>query len=107
MAEKSAASKRSKKQTLVFEPADFRRLFKYLPLKVFRKVTNIEQLIIAEYKKKHDDKSPPFIHINKTAEKRHQQMSTLDDWNGTILEQLDFNWPSKHKTYVIEAFHLV
>ncbi|XP_055295613.1 uncharacterized protein LOC129565135 isoform X2 [Sitodiplosis mosellana] len=99
MAEKSTESKRSKKSTLVFEPADFRRLFKYLPLNVFREVTNIEQLITAEYKKKHDNKLPPVIHINKTAEKHHKHMSTLDDWKGTILEQLDFNWPSKPKTH--------
>lgn len=85
----------------LFEPADFRRLFKYLPMNVLRRYTNIEQLIIAEYKKKHK-KPPPGIHINKAIEKYHKEISELDDWNASILGKLDFNWSSKDKTYVIK-----
>lgn len=92
-------SKRSGK--IDFEPADFRRLFKYLPLNVFRKYTNIEQLLSAEYAEKHD-KQPPGIYINKATAKYHQKMTKSDDWQGSILEKLDFIWPSKHKLYVIE-----
>lgn len=84
-----------------FEPDDFRRMFKYLPINVLRRYTNIEQLIIAEYMKKHK-KPPPGIHINKAIEKYHKQLTELDDWKGTILAKLNFNWPSGEKMYIIK-----
>lgn len=84
--------KSGKKQ---FEPADFHRLFKYLPQNVLRKFTNIEKLIVAEYQKKHN-KPPPNIYINKTIKKYHRKISK-DDWNEPIFDRIDFNWSKKSK----------
>lgn len=100
MAEKSKKSKKPKKPAVQIDSDEFPRLFKYLPLDVFRKYTNIEDLITAQYKKTHKGKSPPGIHMNKYAERYHKQMTELDDWQGTILEKLDYKWPSEHKEYV-------
>lgn len=102
MAQESKKLKQCGKK--LFEPADFQRLFKYLPLNVLRKYTNIEKLIIDEYEKKHD-KPPPGIYVNKTIKKYHKIMKSKYDWKEPI-DQLDFRWPKKDKTYVIRLLHL-
>lgn len=93
MAEQSIKTIRCGKKR--FDSADFHRLFKYLPLNVFRKFTNIEELIVAEYQKK-NNKSPPNIYINKTIKKYHTKISN-DEWNEPIFDRIDFNWSKKSK----------
>lgn len=77
---------------LVVDPSDHQRLFRLLPLHIFRKYTNIRKLITDEYETKRN-KRPTKFYMNQELKKYLKMMGESSDWSGTILERLDFIWP--------------
>lgn len=92
-------AKKPKKPLVEIDPDEFPRLFKYLPLDVFQKYTNIEELIIAAHKETNKDKPLLRIQINKMVKRYHKQMRDPKNWKGDLLKSLDYKWPNKDKEY--------
>lgn len=91
----SKAKKEKKPNGPVLRPIDFQRQFKYIPLHILRKHTNIENLIIKEFENK-NKKRPMNVYINRTLKKYHNQMLESNDWTKKVFNKIDFNWPKGH-----------
>lgn len=71
--------------------------FMYLPPDILRRFTNIESLIIDDFKQK-NLKHPPFFVLNRKFEYYLRMLLDSDfNWENSILKQLDFIWPKDDK----------
>lgn len=102
----------SQKETKVFisnsqvkeeELTDQQRKFATIPLCVFRDYTNIRSIIIKNYKKQHGKNPYEFI-IKKKTENYHRQLSSVDDWDDSIFDQLEFTGCPKHQQVYANEF---
>lgn len=74
------------------EPSDHQRRFLYIPLPIFRKCTNIRD-IIEQYHGRKDKKPRNGIEIENKIKKIYSELGQLERWSEWHLDKLDYIWP--------------
>lgn len=72
------------------------RMFMHLSLDVFRKHTNIRELITESYKAEHN-KNPLQIYLKHSTKRYFDQLKTSEGWGDPIFDNLNFKLPREEQ----------